>query len=137
MSRAAERLIDHRRLILAAWIMIAALAAVFAGRIGQVLQGGADAIPGSDSDHVTRTLERTFGRGSLYQFLVVFRDSTATTDDPEYAGAVERVTRAVAAMPGVRTIETHRERIMRKLNIHSIAGLTKFAIAKGLLPLGK
>jgi DNA-binding NarL/FixJ family response regulator len=36
---------------------------------------------------------------------------------------------------GVRTVETHRERIMRKLNIHSIAGLTKFAIAKGLLPL--
>ena len=24
---------------------------------------------------------------------------------------------------GVRTVETHRERIMRKLNIHSIAGL--------------
>ena len=36
---------------------------------------------------------------------------------------------------GVRTVETHRERIMRKLNIHSIAGLTKFAIAKGLIPL--
>jgi two-component system nitrate/nitrite response regulator NarL len=38
---------------------------------------------------------------------------------------------------GVRTIETHRERIMRKLNIHSVAGLTKFAIAKGLIPLQK
>jgi two-component system nitrate/nitrite response regulator NarL len=38
---------------------------------------------------------------------------------------------------GVRTIETHRERIMRKLNIHSVAGLTKFAIAKGLVPLQK
>jgi len=36
---------------------------------------------------------------------------------------------------GVRTVETHRERIMRKLNIHSIAGLTKFAIAKNLIPL--
>lgn len=36
---------------------------------------------------------------------------------------------------GVRTIETHRERIMRKLNIHSIAGLTRFAISKGLVPL--
>ena len=36
---------------------------------------------------------------------------------------------------GVRTVETHRERIMRKLNIHSIAGLTKFAVAKGLVPL--
>jgi two-component system, NarL family, nitrate/nitrite response regulator NarL len=32
---------------------------------------------------------------------------------------------------GVRTVETHRERIMRKLNVHSIAGLTKYAIAKG------
>jgi len=38
---------------------------------------------------------------------------------------------------GVRTIETHRERIMRKLNIHSVAGLTKFAIAKGLVALQK
>jgi DNA-binding NarL/FixJ family response regulator len=38
---------------------------------------------------------------------------------------------------GVRTVETHRERIMRKLNIHSIAGLTKFAIAKGLVTLPK
>jgi two-component system nitrate/nitrite response regulator NarL len=36
---------------------------------------------------------------------------------------------------GVRTAETHRERIMRKLNIHSIAGLTRFAISKGLISL--
>lgn len=36
---------------------------------------------------------------------------------------------------GVRTIETHRERIMRRLDIHSVAGLTKFAIANGLVPL--
>ena len=34
---------------------------------------------------------------------------------------------------GVRTVETHRERIMRKLNIHSIAGLTRFAISQGLV----
>ena len=36
---------------------------------------------------------------------------------------------------GVRTIETHRERIMRKLSIRSVAGLTKFAIANGLTSL--
>jgi two-component system nitrate/nitrite response regulator NarL len=33
---------------------------------------------------------------------------------------------------GVRTIETHRERIMRKLDIHTVAGLTKYAIARGM-----
>jgi len=36
---------------------------------------------------------------------------------------------------GVRTIETHRERIMRRLDIHSVAGLTKFAIAHGIVSL--
>ena len=36
---------------------------------------------------------------------------------------------------GVRTVETHRERIMRKLDIHSVAGLTRFAIANGLIAL--
>jgi two-component system nitrate/nitrite response regulator NarL len=38
---------------------------------------------------------------------------------------------------GVRTAETHRERIIRKLNIHSVAGLTRFAISKGLITLPK
>ena len=36
---------------------------------------------------------------------------------------------------GVRTIETHRERIMAKLNIHSIAGLTQFAIRNGVISI--
>jgi two-component system nitrate/nitrite response regulator NarL len=36
---------------------------------------------------------------------------------------------------GVRTIETHRERIMRKLDVHSVAGLTRFAITHGLVKL--
>lgn len=35
----------------------------------------------------------------------------------------------------VRTIETHRERVMDKLAIHTVAGLTKFAILCGLVPL--
>ncbi len=36
---------------------------------------------------------------------------------------------------GVRTIETHRERIMRKLGIHTVAGLTRFAILNGVISL--
>ncbi len=32
----------------------------------------------------------------------------------------------------VRTVDTHRTNIMQKLKIHSIAGLTKFAISHGL-----
>jgi len=35
----------------------------------------------------------------------------------------------------VKTIETHRQQIMEKLNIHSIAELTKYAIREGLTSL--
>lgn len=34
-----------------------------------------------------------------------------------------------------KTVETHRMHIMKKLSLTSIAGLTKYAIRKGLLPL--
>ncbi len=32
----------------------------------------------------------------------------------------------------VKTVDSHREHIMEKLNIHNIAGLTKYAIKEGL-----
>lgn len=41
----------------------------------------------------------------------------------------------MAAQLGIsrRTVETHRENLMRKLSIHSVAGLTRFALEHGLL----
>ena len=43
----------------------------------------------------------------------------------------------IAAQLGVsvRTVETYREAIMNKLNIHTVAGLTRHAIAKGIIDL--
>ena len=35
----------------------------------------------------------------------------------------------------VKTVEAHKFNLMRKLDIHTIAGLTRFAIAKGLVTL--
>jgi two-component system, NarL family, nitrate/nitrite response regulator NarL len=35
----------------------------------------------------------------------------------------------------VRTVHTHRERMMRRLAIYSVAGLTRFASARGLVTL--
>ena len=42
---------------------------------------------------------------------------------------------AAALSLGVRTVETHRERAMRKLDIHSVAGLTKYALQQGWVTL--
>jgi DNA-binding NarL/FixJ family response regulator len=42
----------------------------------------------------------------------------------------------IAARLGIsaRTVESHRESLMRKLLIRNVAGLTRFAVEKGLLP---
>ena len=47
--------------------------------------------------------------------------------------------KAMASRLGIsaRTIETHRSNIMRKLNIRTIAGLTRFAVSHGLVPMDK
>jgi DNA-binding NarL/FixJ family response regulator len=50
--------------------------------------------------------------------------------------AMGRSNKEVAAEFGisVRTVETHRENLMRKLDIHSVAELTRLALKTGLVP---
>ena len=46
--------------------------------------------------------------------------------------------KAIAAELGIsrRTVEAHRESLMRKLQIHSVAGLTRFALEAGIVEAG-
>jgi DNA-binding NarL/FixJ family response regulator len=36
----------------------------------------------------------------------------------------------------IKTVEKHRQQVMNKLNIHDIAGLTRYAISKGIIECG-
>ena len=38
---------------------------------------------------------------------------------------------------GIKTVEKHRQLLMNKLNIHDIAGLTRYAISKGVIEGGR
>ena len=51
--------------------------------------------------------------------------------------AAGQTTKEIAAALGVsgKMVETHRRRIMQKLNRHSVAELTKYAVLQGLAPL--
>jgi DNA-binding NarL/FixJ family response regulator len=44
---------------------------------------------------------------------------------------------AVTLYVSVKTVETHRKQIMDKLDIYSVAGLTKYAVREGLTSLHK
>ena len=43
--------------------------------------------------------------------------------------------RAIAQQLGIsiKTVEKHRQQVMDKLNIHDVAGLTRYAISKGVI----
>lgn len=51
--------------------------------------------------------------------------------------AAGETTKQIARALGVgsKTVETHRRRLMQKLNKHSVAELTKYAVLEGLTPL--
>ncbi len=53
------------------------------------------------------------------------------------AVAMGKATKEIAAEIGVttKTVETHRRRLMEKLNLHTIAELTKYAVLQGISPL--
>ena len=42
---------------------------------------------------------------------------------------------AALAKVSIKTVETHRRQIMEKLDIHSVAELTKYAVREGLTSL--
>jgi DNA-binding NarL/FixJ family response regulator len=59
-----------------------------------------------------------------------------TPRERDVLGGVARglTNKAIAADLGIsrRTVEAHRESLMRKLEIHNVAGLTRFALEVGL-----
>lgn len=75
---------------------------------------------------------REISRGRLEQL---------TPREREVLGRVAagRTSREIAEEFGIshRTIESHRESLMRKLGIRTVAGLTRFALEAGLAPKGQ
>src|SRR2546425_832996 len=91
---------------LAVWTIVIATAVALSARLPSVLQGGADAIPGSGSDRVTRMIRARFGAGTLYQFPVVVHTDALDSTDPAFAAAIERLTASLAAVPSVARVES-------------------------------
>jgi DNA-binding NarL/FixJ family response regulator len=75
------------------------------------------------------------GEASLRRDVERLEELTAREREILARVAAGETSREIARALGIshRTVETHRESISRKLNIHSVAGLTRFAIQTGLL----
>ena len=121
----------------------------------QIVQSGARGyvLKESATEELVRAIETVQAGGTYFSSQVAqnalnrfVRNSHATSEPPQLTHREREVITQIAEGlsnkeiatllgVGVRTVETHRERIMRKLDIHHVAGLTKFAIARGWVSL--
>lgn len=92
--------------VIGIWLVVVAIAGVFAARLPAVLRGGTDPIAGSPSERVERELVRNFGEGVFYQYLLVVSSADFSAGDPRFSDAAKRVSDAVGELAVVRTIET-------------------------------
>ncbi|MEM9384418.1 MAG: response regulator transcription factor [Pseudomonadota bacterium] len=116
--------------------------AVLAGADGYVAKG-------DEFRHVVQAV-RSVIQGQQY-FSAAVRDWERSVGDERLESLTPRQreilqliaeghrTRQIAEMLGVaaKTVDTHRTQLMQRLNIHDIAGLTRFAIEVGLINLSE
>src|SRR6266540_2725345 len=106
MRRFADTVLRYRAIVVLVWLMLVGAAAVFAVRLDDVLQGGAEPIPGSPSDEVNQLIQARFGPGSLYQYLVVLESSEASIYQADFRLAAQRVADALTAINELREVRT-------------------------------
>ena len=91
----------RHRLVVAVWLAVVAVAAVFVPRFESNLTGPPLGVAGSDSQRAQELLDTRFNQPSTEQVLIVFESATLVADDPAFRGVVGAALAAVQAVPGV------------------------------------
>jgi DNA-binding NarL/FixJ family response regulator len=89
------------------------------------------------SPKIAGVMVKELAAQSLTDTLVAFSVLTAREREVLQLLAEGKSTKQIAALLhlSTKTVETHRQQIMKKLNIRSVAELTRFAIREGLVSL--
>ncbi|MEW6772016.1 MAG: response regulator transcription factor [Bacillota bacterium] len=89
------------------------------------------------SPKIAGVMVKELAAQSLTDTPVAFSVLTAREREVLQLLAEGKSTKQIASLLhlSTKTVETHRQQIMKKLNIRSVAELTRFAIREGLVPL--
>lgn len=88
-----EASLRQARAVCGWWVFVFVISTVFALRLPSVLHGATDSIPNSPSDRTTQLLERQFGPGKSYPFVLVVTSGTYEIDSPDFKQAIEALDR--------------------------------------------
>ena len=91
MNKVITFVLNHRRTVLALWASCLLAAIPLALQLPSVIQGSSEAIRGSESEQVARTLQREFGTGSAYGALFVVSSERASVRDEGFGAAMHEL----------------------------------------------
>src|SRR5688500_4084151 len=99
----------HRRIVIAAWVVVLAAALPFAAKQSDNLSGGGFGVPGSQSKNVADALERDFSKAEQSQLAAVLVPERGA-EAGQVRAALDRVAAAVKAEDDVALASAARER---------------------------
>jgi DNA-binding NarL/FixJ family response regulator len=118
--------------------------------VQQMLSAGADGyvVKSSALQELVQAI-RAVAQGKIYLSPDITREALPDADDEDGAPLAPRERQVLALLAegkrsgeigrklgiSTATVEAHRRNIMRKLGLHTIAQLTRYAVRKGLTPL--
>ena len=93
--------------VLGAWLAILAAAGGLALHVGEVVRGGSDAVPGSESvQAVDSAVAAGVPAGTFYPFVAVLHSDSARVEDPEFAAAGGEVNAALLSHGGAKAVQS-------------------------------
>jgi RND superfamily putative drug exporter len=99
-------MLNHRRSVLALWVICLLAAVPLSLRLPSVIQGSSEAIRGSESEYVTHTIQHEFGKGSAYSAVVVVQSAQVSVQDAGFAAAIRELEGFLTTTGEVRSV-TH------------------------------
>ena len=82
--------------LLAAWLVVLLAAGALAMQVGEVVRGGSDAVPGSESiEAVDRAVGAGVPAGTFYPFVAVLHSDNEVVEDAQFAAAAREVSAAL------------------------------------------
>src|SRR5262245_393419 len=110
MAALVHAVLRHPKLVTGTWILALAVSFPFAARLGTVVRGGADPIPGSETGAVIRAMNAAFRRGAYYVTPIVVENPALEATDLRFAGVVNDIAYALEASGRVRKVATYWNR---------------------------
>jgi len=98
----------HRALrVIAGWLVMLLAAGALALQVSQVLRGGSDAVPGSESvEAVDRAVAAGIPAGTFYPFVAVLHSDHGVVEDAQFAAAGQELAAALLQRGGATAVQS-------------------------------